>query len=199
MERDRFLPILQTILHIGEPLDEGKSKVEPFVKELYEQLQFAFQSGKDLSRPIEFVVNLLTYRATDAWTETPKAGLLSRLSVGTAYNLFYDKWYTTCKLVDRMLAMGQYITSTLQVNRVGVSAELKTLSLKHIDSRFYVSPDNTITAAAWNDKKASTPGLFVTTHGSAALVQVKMTEKPSIIHSYNSTINGCDKMDQMLG
>jgi len=49
MEEERFLAILQSLLHFGEPVPNGKSKVEPFIADLCTSFQSAFLPGQNLS------------------------------------------------------------------------------------------------------------------------------------------------------
>ncbi|XP_005096908.1 uncharacterized protein LOC101848813 [Aplysia californica] len=58
---------------------------------------------------------------------------------------------------------------------------------------------------AWKDKKAKTPVVVVSTHATAHHMEEHQTSrgrlahKPSVVHSDNDNMNGCDSVDQNAG
>ena len=69
-------------------------------------------------------------------------------------------------------------------------------------SKFYRSREG-ILLCMWKDKKAKKPVIFVSTHsvkGESEITNKRriVTTKPNIIHEYNNSMNGCDRMDQMI-
>ena len=55
----------------------------------------------------------------------------------------------------------------------------------------------------WQDKKAKKPVIVVSTHsikGESEITNKRgiVTTKPNIIHEYNNSMDGCDRMDRMI-
>ena len=55
----------------------------------------------------------------------------------------------------------------------------------------------------WKDKKAKKPVIVVSTHsikGESEITNKRgiVTTKPNIIHEYNNSMDGCDRMDEMI-
>ena len=86
-------------------------------------------------------------------------------------------------------------------NRKNFPAEVKTLKLKHLESRYFRS-ESGVMLCAWKDKKASKPVIIVSTHSTKEEVEITnkrgiTSMKPAVIEAYNRCMNGCDRMDQM--
>ena len=80
--------------------------------------------------------------------------------------------------------------------------EIKSIKMQYMESKFYRGSDG-ILCCVWKDKKACKPVIAVSTYGVKGNVDVSnkrgvITVKPTIIHDYNLSMNGCDHMDQML-
>ena len=122
--------------------------------------------------------------------------------LGTGHHLFADRYYTTHKLTEYLIAKKTYYTGTLMANRKNFPNEIKSIKMQHMESKFYRSFDR-ILCCVWKDKKARKPVIAVSTYGVKGNVDVSnkrgvITVKPTIIHDYNLSMNGCDRMDQML-
>jgi len=87
-------------------------------------------------------------------------------------------------------------------NRKNFPDEIKTMKLKHMETKCYRSSDG-ILLCLWKDKKARKPVIAVSTYevkGNSDVTNKrgKVTVKPTIIEDSNQSMNGCDRMDQML-
>ena len=74
--------------------------------------------------------------------------------------------------------------------------------MNHLDSKFFCS-DSGILLCLWQDKKAKKPVVVVSTHFVKELTDVtskhgKVVNKPTVIHFYNESMNGCDWLDQLV-
>lgn len=123
--------------------------------------------------------------------------------LGKGHHVFADRYYTTERLVRYMSEMKTYYTGTLNINRKNFPADLKTLKLEHKQSRWYRSEDGEILCVAWRDKKAKKPMILVSTNASVNTINVTrkrgtQVEMPTIVHDYNMSMNGCDRVDQSV-
>ena len=83
-------------------------------------------------------------------------------------------------------------------NRKNFPDEIKSMKLKHMDTKCYRSSDG-ILLCAWKDKKACKPVIAVSTYAVKGNSDVsnkrgKVTVKPTIIEDYNQSMNGCDNV-----
>ena len=160
-----------------------------------------------------YVYNFLVYFGSDTsysgnflanagQSEKVFESLLENIEAG--HHLFADRYYTTYKLIEQLSLRQIYYTGTLLTNRVNFPPEVKTLKLEHRAQKNFrstVEPDILVTA--WRDKKAKKPVVIVSTRGEAVdtvVVNKRGVEvtKPAVIHEYNQSMNGCDRVDQML-
>ena len=125
--------------------------------------------------------------------------------LGIGHHIFADRYYTTGALIDYLVKEKTYYTGTLQTNRKGFTPEMKTLktSLQHKESKFYRCDESGILLCGWKDKKARNPVIAVSTFSVKKESEVtskkgKQVTKPDIIHDYNFSMNGCDRMDQII-
>lgn len=122
--------------------------------------------------------------------------------LGSGHHIYADRYYTTYNLVNYLSARNTYYTGTLMSNRKGFPKEIMNLNIKHMESEYHRS-DNGILLCAWKDKKARKPVIAVSTFAIKNETEVqnkrgKSIVKPEIINDYNNSMNGCDRMDQML-
>ena len=87
-------------------------------------------------------------------------------------------------------------------NRKNFPSEIKNSNLKHLETKYYRS-NTGILLCMWRDKKASKPVIAVSTYAKKKEVEVtnkrgQVTTKPKMINGYNSSMNGCDRGDQMV-
>ena len=125
--------------------------------------------------------------------------------MGIGHHIFADRYYTTRALIDYLVKEKTYYTGTSQTNRKGFTPEMKTLktSLQHKESKFYRCDESGILLWGWKDKKARNPVIAVSTFSVKKESEVtskkgKQVTKPDIIHDYNFSMNGCNRMDQMI-
>ncbi|KAI8775184.1 piggyBac transposable element-derived protein 4 [Biomphalaria glabrata] len=155
-----------------------------------------------------YVLNLLTYYGANTSYDPeadPNGGMAIKIfdtllkHLGKGYHIYADRWYTTRALIDHLLDQGQYYTGTVQNNRVGFPKALKTIVLKHMQSKYWMLQDK-ILCLTWKDKKAKKPVILASTSATAEDVTVQRGKvKPGAIHAYNYSMNGCDRADQMIG
>ena len=159
-----------------------------------------------------YVLNLLTYYGAETSYDpdldvdchgSNSVKIMDTLlkPIGSGYHIFADRWYTTMNLLDYLISKKQYFTGTFQANRVGFPDEIhsKQLKLNYMEHKFWLSEDNKMMCVAWRDKKANKPVYVTSTKGKVENVTVKGKQKPAVIHSYNFSMNGCDRADQMVG
>lgn len=122
--------------------------------------------------------------------------------LGKGHHVFADRYYTTYNLIEYMTQKKMLYTGTLMLNRKGFSPELK-LPIQHLESKYFRS-DRGMLACMWKDKKTRNPVVLVSTASSKGDVEVRNTRrnqlriKPKVVHDYNESMNGCDKLDQMI-
>lgn len=123
--------------------------------------------------------------------------------LGTGHHIFADRYYTTRNLIDYLSARKIYYTGTLMSNRKGFTSDMSSFkNLKHKEAKFFRC-DEGILLCAWKDKKARKPVIIVSTYSKkseseAVSKKGKVVRKPDVVHDYNFSMNGCDRMDQML-
>ena len=154
-----------------------------------------------------YVVNLLTYYGKN--TFDPDADVNGGQAVqifqtllhaiGKGYHVFADRFYTTMNLVEYLTEKEIYYTGTFQGNRRRFPKQLNSLKIKHMESKYWKTPEGQKMVVAWKDKKAKKPVLLVSTRAEAGDILVKNKTKPSAINSYNQYMNGCDLADQKVG
>ena len=87
-------------------------------------------------------------------------------------------------------------------NRKNVPIEIKNPKIKHMESKFYRSREG-ILLCMWKNKIAKKPVIVVSTHSVKEESEITnkrgiVITKPNIIHEYSNSVNGCDRMDQMI-
>jgi len=120
--------------------------------------------------------------------------------------LFFDRYFTTVSLMDRLISKKIMATGTIMSNR------LKNVHFSQ-DKKFergaweeFTRGDNKITAVKWKDSKCVT--LLSTITGAEPHVTVKRWSKteskeievpcPAIVKSYNEYMGGVDVCDQQI-
>ncbi|KAK3788131.1 hypothetical protein RRG08_009677 [Elysia crispata] len=89
---------------------------------------------------------------------------------------------------------------TLNLNRRNFPPQLKQQRLAHLESRYYMSSDDKTLCVAYKGKKAKKEVVLVSTDADVSSDPTKKgTVVPSVIVTYNQNMNGCDKMDQLIG
>ena len=126
-----------------------------------------------------------------------------RVPVATTRARSSDRYYTTYRLIAYLTDKRTYFSGTLNTNCKTFPPQLKTLKLNHHESRLYRDNKSGILCVAWRDKKAEKPCILVST--KAIVQDMTITWKrgnevtlPSLIHDYNQSMNGCDRVDQSV-
>ena len=159
-----------------------------------------------------YVHNILTYFGAETSYDPdldPSSGQAEKVfeyllrPLGPGHHVIADRYYTTYRLLDYLTNKNMYYTGTLNINRKNFPPQLKTLKLEHRESRWYRDDKPGILCVAWRDKKAKKPCILVST--KATVQHVTVTRKrgnevtlPSLIHDYNMSMNGCDRVDQSV-
>jgi len=120
----------------------------------------------------------------------------------SGHHIFADRYYTSLPLIDELREMRHNYTGTLNVRRRGFPDDLKAMNLRHMETNYYKNEEMNILLVAWKDKKSKKPCVVLSTKGETGSVMrtegLRAVEKPSIVHAYNMSMNGCDRADQML-
>ena len=123
--------------------------------------------------------------------------------LGAGHHIFADRYYTTKILIEYLTSNNFYYTGTLQANRKGFPVDIKQSKLAHMQHKFWRSETSGILLVMWKDK-AKKPVIMVSTHGEQGISMVEMKKtkkivaKPTIINTYNVSMNGCDRLDQFV-
>ncbi|CAG5117673.1 unnamed protein product [Candidula unifasciata] len=93
-------------------------------------------------------------------------------------------------------------TGTVNKNRKRLPQQLKQQPTIFGTPRWLVNNERNILCVSWRDKKSKKPCILLTTNGSSTFEErqegSRKIQKPSPIHSYNISLNGCDLLDQMV-
>jgi len=130
-------------------------------------------------------------------------------------SVYFDRYFTTLPLLEKLSDMKIEGTGTLQANRVSKKdAQFRNVDLskerqnhmKRGEYDEYTRDDNKIALVMWKDNKAILMGS--TTSGGDPVTDVKRWDKkqkkyvdvccPSVVKKYNSNMGGIDFLDQMM-
>ncbi|CAG5136607.1 unnamed protein product [Candidula unifasciata] len=118
------------------------------------------------------------------------------------HHLFADRFYTSLPLIQFLLSMKLNYTGTVNKNRKGLPQQLKQQPTIFGTPRWLVNNEQNILCVSWRDKNSKKPCILLTTNGSSTFEEgqkgSQKVQKPSPIHSYNMSMNGCDRLDQMV-
>ncbi|CAG5121457.1 unnamed protein product [Candidula unifasciata] len=137
-------------------------------------------------------------------TSTHAVKVFSTLLQGVEsyHHLFADRFSTSLPLIQFLLSMKLNYTDTVNKNRKGLPQQLKQQPTIFGTPRCLVNNEQNILCVSWRDKKSKKPWILLTTNGSSTFEErqegSRKVEKPSPIHSYNMSMNGCDRLDQMV-
>ena len=160
-----------------------------------------------------YTVNLLIYYGRDTQfdpdcddngSQAKKVFQTLLQPFGKGHHVFADRFYTCRDLVDYLLQEHTYYTGTLNTNRRNFPPAIKTMRLNHLESRWHVNTEKTILCVTWKDKKAKKPVTAISTCASSVMEERQTKRhrnvvKPALIHAYNQSMNGCDRVDQNGG
>lgn len=125
-------------------------------------------------------------------------------NTGPGHHVFADRYYTTMKLVKYLKSKSTNYTGTVQSNRVGFPKIIrrKGLVLQHRESKVFRNKEKNMLTVTWRDKKSKNFCILTSTKLSGALVDVQRRREalkiPKLITQYNTSMNGCDKVDQAV-
>ena len=136
-------------------------------------------------------------------------GLLSRLPVGQHHKVYFDNFFTSLKLIDRLSALGIGAAGTVRANRVE-NCPVKSCDTMKKEPRGSSDFRSDITAGnvvvRWNDNSVVTvvsnftgvQPLQRARRWSRAESRRVEIQQPHLISQYNSHMGGVDRMDQNL-
>jgi len=136
--------------------------------------------------------------------------LISHLPVGPKYNLYFDNFFTSPRLLDELTVRGFGATGTLRSNRTDKCPLIPPNEMKKKDRGFidhrYDSAGQLI-VIRWHDNSPVTiasnvygvqPVDKAKRWSNAAKKEVQVTQ-PAAIKHYNANMGGTDRMDQNVG
>lgn len=122
---------------------------------------------------------------------------LVKTLLNKGYTLTTDNFYTSPQLADILVANKTDIYGTVRLNRKEMPPAIKDVKLKK--GEVVAFRRGKVMTLRWKDKKDVT--LLSTIH-NAKMLQItkrdKVKEKPAVVHDYNDTMGGVDRVDQML-
>ncbi|CAG5119012.1 unnamed protein product [Candidula unifasciata] len=199
--RTKFLLVYQSVLHASEPNAQGQAKIEPFVNNLVAKFQSAFYPYENLSvdeMVIGFKVrfhakqynaakphkyHIKTFGLCDSITGYVY-NLLIYFGSKTAYNPELDPTSTPAVKVFSTLLQGVASYHHLFADRFYTSLPL---------IQFLLSMKLNYPGTVNKNRKGLPHSTFEEPQEGSQKVQ-----KPSFIHSYNMSMNGCDRLVQMV-
>ena len=121
--------------------------------------------------------------------------------LGSGHHIFADRFYTTYSLLQYLTDKKYFYTGTVQSNRKNFPDEIKRPPVKYQEQKYYRT-DKGFLVVLWKDKKSRKPVIAVSSKylkGSAEVCAKhgKKTNNPDMIHNYNQSMNGCDRLDQL--
>ena len=119
------------------------------------------------------------------------------------HHIFADRFYSSLPLVTFLQSKNLNYTGTVDARRVGLPPQLKETETQVGSPRWFLHDDMQVMCVSWKDSKSKKPCVALSTFGSSTYVTRQEglrpdVVKPSIIHSYNQMMNGCDRMDQLV-
>jgi hypothetical protein len=72
---------------------------------------------------------------------------------GKHYQLFFDKYFTSISLLDKLLAQGTYGCGTIRTNRKNFPSEISEEAMKFERGGSVFRQCGNITAATWKDNR----------------------------------------------
>lgn len=133
--------------------------------------------------------------------------LLSELQKEDAYHVTFDNLFTSLKLVDKLSSLGVACTGTIRANRVE-NCPLKALNVMKKTARgtydHAYDANKELIVVRWNDNSivsvaSNKYGIQPLQHAarwSRKDGERVRVEQPFLIHHYNQTMGGVDRLDQ---
>ena len=122
--------------------------------------------------------------------------------LGSGHHVFADRFDTTYLLIQYLIDKKCFYTGTIQSNKKNFSDEIKWPAVKYQEQKYYRS-DKGFLVILWKDKRARKLVIAVSNKFVKGSVEVctkysKKTNKPDMIHNCNQSMNGCDRLDQLV-
>uniref|UniRef100_A0A0B7BGN1 PiggyBac transposable element-derived protein domain-containing protein n=1 Tax=Arion vulgaris TaxID=1028688 RepID=A0A0B7BGN1_9EUPU len=122
---------------------------------------------------------------------------------GKGHHIYADRYYTSFPLLQYLHERSYYYTGTLNINRRDFPKAIKTTKLIYLQMKWFMHVENKFLCVMFRNKKAKKPCILVSSEASVATVQKtsrtgEVRGKPSLVESYNFSMNGCDKVDQCV-
>lgn len=121
-------------------------------------------------------------------------------------SVFFDRYFTTLPLLERLAEMNVHGTGTIQTNRLRKVNLKEDKRMQRGDSDQIIRSDEKIVVVKWRDSKPVT--LASTAYGQDPIGTVKRWNKeqkcrleitcPAIVMEYNKNMGGVDICDQMM-
>ena len=94
-----------------------------------------------------YAYNLLIYFGAETFDDIGDTGQSEKIfhsllkPLGTGHHLFADRYYTTYKLIEYLIAKKTYCTGTLMASCKNFPNEIKSIKMRHMESKFCRSSD----------------------------------------------------------
>ncbi|KFM65393.1 PiggyBac transposable element-derived protein 4, partial [Stegodyphus mimosarum] len=111
-------------------------------------------------------------------------------------NVTMDNWYTSYPLAKELLSKKLTIIGTLKRNKAEIPTEFVQTKTRSVYSSIFGFQKNA-TLVSYVPKKSKCVVLLSTMHRDDAIDESDDMKKPDIIHFYNATKGGVDKVDEM--
>lgn len=120
--------------------------------------------------------------------------------------LFFDRYFSTIPLVDKLLSLDIYGTGTIMQNRIKVCTFKPDREMNRGDSQVFVRNDKKMCVTKWMDNKSVT--MLSSAFGQEPVSNVQRWDKthktfkdiscPNVVRMYNQKMGGVDITDQMM-
>ena len=116
------------------------------------------------------------------------------------YHLFTDRYYTSLPLAQTLQDTNTLFTGTSQRERVDIPDDIRA-GVTLADGEVKAFRCERLMCLAWRNKTKKVPVIMVSTACSAQITSVtsrngRSEDKPLVVHTYNTNMNGVDVMDQ---
>ncbi|XP_035214632.1 piggyBac transposable element-derived protein 4-like [Stegodyphus dumicola] len=115
---------------------------------------------------------------------------------GSGRNVTMDNLYTSYPLAKELLSKKLTVVGNLEKNKAEIPTEFVQIKTRKVYSSIFGFQKNA-TLVSYVPKKSKCVVLLSTMHHDDAIDESDDTKKPEIIHFYNATKGGVDKVDEM--
>ena len=122
--------------------------------------------------------------------------------LGSGHHVFAGRFYTIYLLIQYLTDKKYFYTGTIQRNQKNFPGEIKRPAVKYQEQKYYRS-DKGFLVVLCKDKRATKPVIALSSKFVKGSVEVctkcsKKTNKPDMIYNCNQSMNGCDRLDQLV-